>query len=223
MKPGRARFLPYSILPVFCLIAWTTPGETAEYTGKPEVGAYCPLPKKGEAPVCLSPAKAEYGEFFAALESGNLSDANTAPIETDLRAGDATDRRVLALSSVSYGYYTLARQISEQDEADPRLLARLRHWNQLLLDTYGQSGVDPQLQAAVREAAVDLHAHAPAVGEMCPAGEPGTQCDGADGLVRALAMIDSNAGVRTPLSRLVNRLLGEPETGHALSGAGDPE
>ena len=173
-----------------------------------EPGAYCPLPEKGEVPVCLTPAQAEYGAFFAGLESGEIDEAQTAALEADLASGDETERAYLALSSISYGYYRLAQRLSEEPEGDPVLLARLEHWNQLLRTVYAGVPADGRFQQAVQQAAVDLHRRSPAVGETCGAGaEQG--CEGAEGLVRALAAIDSRAGLRSPLTRLVNRLFGD--------------
>ncbi len=171
-------------------------------------GAYCPLPEKGDVPACLTPAQAQYGEFFAGLESGEFDERQTSVVEADLAASDETERSYLALSSLSYGYYRLAQRLSNQRTADPALLARLAHWNQLLLEVYEGDDAAKPFREAVRQAAVDLHTRAPAVGETCKptANEP---CRGAEGLVRALAAIDARAGLRSPLTRLMSRIFGD--------------
>ena len=47
----------------------------ASAAGDLTAGAYCPLPEPGEAPSCLVPAQAEYGEFFRGVASGAPSEA----------------------------------------------------------------------------------------------------------------------------------------------------
>ena len=42
---------------------------SAQGAGDVRPGAYCPLPKPGETPACMLPAKQAYGEFFAALDA----------------------------------------------------------------------------------------------------------------------------------------------------------
>jgi hypothetical protein len=199
------------VLVLLGLVSFAEPPLAAERSGKPTPGAYCPLPEKGQKPVCLSPAEARYEEFFQALERGEVDDRHTAAVEADLQAGTDPERAYLALSSVSYGYYRLADRVGSHPEADPALLARLSHWNRLLLEVYGETGGDSDFRQAVREAAVDLHRRTPAAGELCARSHSVEgECPGADGLVRALAQIDSNAGIRAPLSKLMNRVVGRP-------------
>lgn len=172
---------------------------------KTRPGAYCRLPEPGQTPLCLTPARAAYGEFFAAIGRGRVSAAAAALVEADLAGGSGTERAYLALSSLSYGYYRLAEQLGTRPDADPVLLERLGHWNHLLVRLYGSEARDAGFRAAVREAAVDLHARAPSMAERCPHDYPGA-CDHTQDLVRALAAIDGAAGVRSPLGRLLERM-----------------
>jgi len=162
-------------------------------------GAYCPLPTAGEVPACLTPAQARYGEFFDALEQGGLDADQTARVEADLTS--RTDAAFLALSSLAYAYYQLARQLSERPDADPALTARLAHWNSLLLNLYGTTEADPELRQAVREAASNLQERSPA---------PPTGPSSADSLALALARMDAEAGLRGPLGHLLHRIWAEP-------------
>jgi hypothetical protein len=185
-----------------------TPGQ------KPAPGAYCPLPEAGQKPVCLSPAEAEYQAFFAAVDRGSIAEADTAALEADLSAGGESAQAYLALSSISYGYWRLATELASAPDADPALRERLRHWNELLLTAYGQSESDPHFRDAVRMAALDLQRHTPGHGTRC---RPGETCEHADSLVSALAAFDSNAGLRTPLEQLMQRLWNDSETDAPLT------
>lgn len=170
-------------------------------------GAYCPIPEPGEAPDCQTPARERYADFFEALESGRLDPAQTAQIERAL--ADSGDERAayLALSSLTYGYYRLAHAASKQPRANHRLTARLVRWNELLTKVYGAESTSPALKQAVRRAAEDLAMRAPAVGVTCTAGRV-EDCEAARGLVGALAAVDERTSVRSPLSRVIERLLG---------------
>lgn len=168
-----------------------------------KVGAYCPLPEKGQKPVCLAPAEAAYGDFFEAVDAGAVSAAEAARVESDLSGASGDAQTYLALSSLSYGYYRLAEEVAASPEADPALSARLAHWNDLLLDLYGGPSTDATLRAAVREAAEDLQARVPS----CPASYPGG-CTHSEDLVRALAAVDGGASLRSPLSELLERIVG---------------
>jgi len=183
-------------------------GPAAAVTGTPgSTGAYCPIPEPGETPSCQAPARERYAEFFAALESGEIDPAQTAQIEAALsRTGDETGA-YLALSSLAYGYYRLAHEASQQPRANRRLTARLVRWNELLTKIYGAESTSPALKQAVRAAAEDLDARAPAVGVTCTAGRE-EDCEAVRGLVGALSAIDGGTSMRSPLSRLVERLLG---------------
>lgn len=206
-----ARFVRLATL-LLALAALSLPATGADRTSAANAGAYCPLPEKGQKPVCLSPAEAQYEEFFHAIEQGEIDDQQAATVEADLLRGAGGEQAYLALSSVSYGYYRLAGRVGQQPEADPALLARLSHWNKLLVDVYGESAAAPDFQRALREAAGDLHRRTPAAGDLCARSHSTEgECPGADGLVRALAQLDSNTGIRVPLSRLMNRVMGQPD------------
>jgi hypothetical protein len=204
-------------LATFVALPGPSSAEVAHGQDASQLGAYCPLPEKGEVPVCLTPAKAEYQDFFAALDEGKLGEAETATVESDLSSGAETERTYLALSSLSYGYFRLAEKVGKDPAADPALLARLQHWNRLLLDVYGEADAHPRLRAALRTAAVDLQSRTPQLGEACLSTHAASGCDGAHGLVRALAVIDRNAGIRSPLTSLVNRLIGDSPEASTLS------
>lgn len=206
-RPARLRAL-VPVLLVPAVILWSTEAVSGARAGAAQPGAYCPLPKKGEKPVCLAPAQAKYEAFFAGLDGGKLSGAAAAAVESDLTGDSPLQDTYLALSSLTYGYWRLAEQVGAAPDADPALLARLQHWNDLLLDLYGESRSDPRFQAAVREAAVDLHRRTPALAKHCPHSYPGG-CDHTEELVRALAAIDGTASVRSPLSQLLERLVGD--------------
>jgi hypothetical protein len=204
------------LLTALCVVLLATPAISTDRKAAAQAGAYCPLPEKGQKPVCLSPAEAQYQDFFDAIERGEIEDHHAAAVEADLQRGASGDQAYLALSSVSYGYYRLAGLVGLQADADPGLLRRLAHWNDLLLDVYGESAADARFQQAVRAAAVDLHRRTPTAGDLCARSEHGeAECAGADVLVRALAQIDSSASIRAPLTSLMNRLVGDttpPET-----------
>jgi hypothetical protein len=163
-------------------------------------GTYCPLPEPGHTPRCLGAAQAEYGEFFAALDAGALDDAAAARVEADLLSGE---RAHLALSSLAFGYYQLARSVASEPSAHPDFVARLEHWNALLAETYQE---EVPLRGVVREAAADLEARAPPVPLACTDGSE--HCTTTSGLSGALAAVDAAAGIRGPLVRLWQRWLG---------------
>ena len=87
-------------------------------------GAYCPLPEQGQVPECLKPAKAEFGDFFEAIEAGGVNDSQSRKLETAL-AGSSQEESYLALSSLAYGYFRLAQRAAADPSATPRLTARL--------------------------------------------------------------------------------------------------
>jgi len=184
--------------------------------GFPVQGMYCPIPEPGEVPACQSPARERYAAFFEAVDSGRLDPAQTAQIEDALAHSGDERGAYLALSSLAYGYYRLAHEVSKQPQANPRLTARLVRWNELLTKVYGAESTSPALKQAVRTAAEDLAKRAPAVGVTCTAGRV-EDCEAARGLVGALAAVDERTSVRSPLSRIIERLLG-PSDG----ALGDP-
>jgi len=200
VPPPLSRFA-WATLVVAGLSVLASPA-TSGAGGKIEAGAYCPLPERGQKPVCLTPAEAEYETFFAELaDVGQPSDASARRVERDLLSSTGDD--YLALSSISYGYYRMAQTAAAAPNPDPMLVARLESWNELLSSAYERTGADPAFREAVRRAAEDIHEKAPTVG----AGD-GTSAT----LVDALARIDdpgAKHGVRGALARLFGRLLGE--------------
>jgi hypothetical protein len=170
-------------------------------------GAYCPLPKEGEVPSCLSGAQETYEGFFLGVKEGELDDAAAEEVESAVRAG-----RVDALSSLSYGYFMLARAQAASETADPEDVARLERWNQLLADAYDDPNADPRYRASVREAAVDINANAPAVGLRCR-DEQGneTRCDSTEAVIRAIDLRRQQTGLRGALSRLLGSIFGGGE------------
>ena len=79
------------------------------------------------------------------------------------------------------------------------MAARLDRWNQILLRAYSDSESNPEFQRAVRLAAGDLDAKAPAI---APGG----------GLLRLISQADGrSSGMRGALEGLMGRILGEDE------------
>jgi hypothetical protein len=177
--------------------------------GGNQPGAYCPLPKKGETPLCLEPAIAEYSEFFSAIEEEDMSETRLARLEGDLAAGAEAENAYLALSSLAYGYYRLSQRVAAADYADPLFLARLEQWNALLAVAYEASGDDTDFRQAVREAALDLQRNAPPVRLRC-ADERGEamECDSTDAVMRGIDAAANEVGIRGALERLLKRILG---------------
>jgi hypothetical protein len=192
-------------------------------------GAYCPFPKAGETPVCFAAVEREYPDFLAAVGDGQVDDGDVASLEQVLRTSDEAEDRALALSSLAYGYFRLAERAASSARPDPALVARLESWNELLGAVYRSARSDPVLRSAVRDAALDLHARAPAVDAGCEAGaeNPGSEtCPTTSALLAALRSIDDpNAptGVRGALENLVGRMLArEPDAVDPGSGADAP-
>jgi hypothetical protein len=131
-------------------------------------------------------------------------------VERALEDENAAADRTLALSSLAYGYFMLAERAAASERPDPALVARLERWNDLLGSAYEKAERDPSFRTAVREAALDLHARAPAVG--C---EDAGSCPSTGLLLETLRRIDdpaSETGVRGALGKLLGRMLGdEPE------------
>ncbi len=177
--------------------------------GDPQPGDYCPFPKAGEKPACMAPAEREYGDFFDSLDAGGLADADSRKLEADLRATKRDERSYLALSSLTYGYFRLAQRAASDPDAHPALVARLTRWNQVLSAAYAGSEGDERFRSALLEAAVDLHARAPAVQAKCDGEIDGKGCNTTGGLLAKLAAIEAQAGTRTALSRLLERVFGE--------------
>ena len=135
--------------------------------GEVTPGAYCPFPKKGETPTCMEPAKQEYTDFFAAVDTGGLADADAVRLEREVASGAAGKTPYLAISSLSYGYYRLAQRAAESPGEDPAVVARLQRWNELLAAAYAISSDDPGYRKAVHDAAHDLQQRAPAIVLAC--------------------------------------------------------
>jgi len=170
-------------------------------------GAYCPLPKAGEVPSCLADAQETYEGFFLGVQDGDLDEAEAEQVEqveTAVRAG-----RVDALSSLSYGYFLLARAQASSGTPDPERIARLERWNQLLAEAYNDPGADPRFRASLREAAVDINANVPALGLRCHDADGNeTRCDSTEAVVRAIDLRRQQAGLRGALARLLGSIFG---------------
>jgi len=181
----------------------------AHAAGEVGPGAYCPFPKKGEKPKCMEPATREYGEFFTALDSGDLSDEDVARLERDVASGAASEEPYLAISSLSYGYFRLSQQAAANPNQDPAIVARLQRWNALLSRAYESSADDPNYRAAVRDAAQDLSERAPAVALAC-ADERGeiVECNSTEAVLRGFNRAQEQVGIRGALGRLLERMLG---------------
>ena len=175
-------------------------------------GAYCPLPPPGEAPRCLDPAKAAYGEFFTALEAGVPADSAAARVESDLAAGSVSENAYLALSSLAYGYWRLSERAAAA-QADPALALRLERWNALLRETYATSAEDARYRAAIRTAALDLRRRAAPVRLRCVAADGGTsECSSTEAVLRGIDSAAGEVGLRGALERLLQRMFGNGDS-----------
>ena len=168
---------------VFAGSGAAAPGESAR-----RVGAYCPLPEPGQKPACLEPAEARYSEFFDAVDQGALDASTAEALEADLRSEQAG---YLALSSVAYAYFRLARHKAENPALDPQIAAQLERWNAMLSSLYEDARVDPDFRSAVRQAAVDLDTRVPDAGVMA-----------------AIEAVDARLSMRDPIARLLERAFG---------------
>ena len=158
-----------------------------------KAGAYCPLPEPGQVPQCLAPARAEFGDFFEAVEAGGIENHQSRRLEASLAGGSSKAEAYLALSSLTYGYFMLAQRAAADPLARPALTARLDRWNQLLLRAYSDSESNPEFQQAVRLAARDLDSKAPG-----------------RGLLQLIAQADGRtSGMRGALEGLMGRIFGE--------------
>ncbi len=181
----------------------------AHAAGEIGVGAYCPLPARGEKPACLEPARAEYGEFFSAVEGGALSDAAAAQVEAAVAAGADSDQAYLALSSLAYGYWQLSKSAVAAQQRNPELVERLERWNALLGMAYDEAADDQAWQRALRTAAQDLQRRAPPVTLRCidDRGEA-HPCDSTDAVMRGIDAAAGQVGMRGALERLLQRIFG---------------
>jgi hypothetical protein len=193
------------------LLAGLLIATSARGAGEVKPGAYCPFPKPGETPACMLPAKAAYGEFFAALEApGAVGDAALARVEADIAAGAASENAYLALSSLAYGYYRLSQQAAATPSSDPEIAARLERWNALLSRAYAASPEDSRYRDSIHEAALDLKRRSPPVELSClDEEEKPVRCDSTDAVLRDIDRLRDEVGVRGALSRLLGRYFGD--------------
>jgi hypothetical protein len=162
-----------------------------------KAGAYCPLPEPGQQPECLAPARAEFGEFFEAVEAGSVDESQSQRLESALASGASDENAYLALSSLAYGYFRLAQRAATDPGARPELTNRLDRWNRVLADAYSDSEANPEFRSAVRQAAEDL-------GDKAPAVAP------AEDLLQRIAQADGrSSGLRGALEGLIGRITGE--------------
>ena len=182
----------------------------ARAAGDPaKAGAYCPLPPPGQAPHCLAPAKAAYGDFFTALEAGVPADSATARVESDVAAGAVSENAYLALSSLAYGYWRLSERAAAA-QADPALALRLERWNALLREAYATNADDARYRAAIREAALDLRRNAPPVRLRCVAADGVTsECDSTEAVLRGIDTAAGEVGLRGAVERVLERMFGD--------------
>jgi hypothetical protein len=183
-------------------------------SGKPpdQAGAYCPFPKKGEKPECFAPVERKYSAFFAAVESGEGADEQVEVLADQLAENPDSADSYLAISSLAYGYFRLAQRAGQSDNPDPALVERLNRLNGLLSSVYEDPNAQPGIRGAVRAAAEDLHARAPAIATECANGATGADCQTTGRLLSALKAIDdpsADRGVRGALSRLLERVTGD--------------
>jgi hypothetical protein len=180
--------------------------------GGAEPGAYCPLPEKGEVPQCMEPAQATYSSYYQALADGNLADADTAELEQTVAEGAASEHAYLALSSLAYGYYQLARREAGRPEQDPEVALRLARWNTLLERAYAASAEDVAYRDAVHRAALELRERAPITLPCQDASGAPAACSSTEGVLRGLETADERAGIRGALERLLRRFFTEEPT-----------
>jgi hypothetical protein len=194
---------------LLCLACLAAGGSPAFAAGEIKPGAYCRLPKAGETPKCLEPARVEFGGFFSGLDADSLDESETARVEREVAAGAVSENSYLALSSLSYGYFRLAQRLASSKEQDPRVVARLERWNALLAKAYVQSPEDAAYRSAVQEAAVDLQQRAPPVRLRCVDGAGSeTECNSTEAVIRGIHAARSEIGIEGALERLIRRFLG---------------
>jgi hypothetical protein len=185
----------------------------AEAAARPQPGDYCPFPEEGQKPACLAPAQQRYSEFFEAVDAGQVSQLDQQRVADDLATGgDDSEDPFLALSSLTYAYYSFAERASSSLEPDPLLVTRLEQWNRLLSSAYEADNPRPRFREALLRAVDDLYARAPAVPASCQGDNAGSaDCSTGGLLVQAMQQLDDPAdehGVRGALSRLLRRMFG---------------
>ena len=159
-------------------------------------------------PQCLSPAQNRYGAFFSALDEGAEEDAALAEVEQTVARGAQEEQAYLALSSLTHGYYRLARRAAAAEHEDPVVTQRLARWNDLLALAYRESGGDPHYQAAVRRAAEELSDRAEVrVPCLDARGEP-SHCRSTENVLRGFSAASEDVGIRGALERLLKRVFG---------------
>ena len=204
MRPGQAA-RGAALAALGCLLL--AQGVSAA-SGERKVGAYCPLPEKGEIPRCLAPAQENYGDFFDALSAGDPSAAQVAQVEAEVARGAAGADAYLALSSLSYGYFRLADRAAATPGEDPEIVARLERWNGLLARAYEASPDDDRYREAVRLAAADLHNRVDFPLSCSDArGEP-IACNSTESVLRGFNAASERVGVRGALARMFERFFG---------------
>jgi hypothetical protein len=160
----------------------------------------------------MAPAQQTYSDYFRALASGALADADTAQLEQTVAEGAASEHAYLALSSLTYGYYELARREAGRPEQDPEVALRLARWNALLERAYVASSEDDAYRAAVQRAALELRDRAPITLPCQDAHGAPAECSSTEGVLRGLQAADERAGLRGALERLLRRFFPEEET-----------
>jgi hypothetical protein len=153
----------------------------------------------------MAPARETWTGYFDALDRGALGDADAAALERAVAEGSASEHAYLALSSLAYGYYQLARREAGRPQQDPAVTTRLARWNALLEHAYAQSPDDEAYRAAVRHAAEDLRVRAPIRLPCRDARGADSDCDSTESVLRGLDAADERAGIRGALERLLRR------------------
>jgi hypothetical protein len=199
-------FLCCALCLLVCMLV-QLPAIAAEPGAKIAPGSYCALPEPGEAPACLEPARAKHASFFEAVESGRIDAEATNQLEDVLMRQPGTPDAYLALSSLAYGYMSLAQNAETGSEDSALLEARLERWNALISKSYAEPDSPEHFRGALLEAARDIHARVASLGATCTTGDAG-QGECSSGLLAALERVDSEGPIRSPLRRLVDRLRG---------------
>jgi hypothetical protein len=186
---------------------------SARSAGEIKPGAYCALPKPGETPKCLDPAKSEYKSFFTALDDGDVDDTTAARLEADVAGEGDAENAYLALSSLSYGYFRLSQRAAADPDVDPAIARRLERWNRVLALAYEKSEDNESFRNAVREAVVDLSENAPQVTLRCvDAAGVETECNSTEAVLRGVDATAGEVGMRGALERLLERMVGNDDS-----------
>ena len=215
MKPVRRGLASFAAFVTATL--WAAPSWAA--TGDPShEGSYCPFPAAGEKPVCFAEVEHQFGDFLQAVDAGKIDSAELVEVEDRLKTGPTEAERTLALSSLAYGYFMLAERAAAAEHPDPALVARLQRWNELLGAVYADAKGEPGFRTAIRDAARDLHARAPAVPAPCDEVADGEPCRNGGAVLDTLRGIDdpeAESGLRGALGRLLARMLQDPPQAEA--------